>query len=192
MDLNFIFENPFVFNSRFKGEECFFSGKGVLHPGRVWDSNLIPSVDNVTLHHWEERGAGSKNIMFELANSTLSAHISEFQAATYKKAHRHSAGAHVLLLNGHGYSLMWPEGSPWERIDWGPGSLFVPPDQWFHQHFNPGKSPARYLALKPITRKFAPPPLAEVDIKSGGMQIESQDEDPRIRLLFEEERRKSG
>ena len=37
----------------------------------------------------------------------MHAHISEIAPATYKKAHRHMAGTHVLTLTGDGYSLLW-------------------------------------------------------------------------------------
>jgi hypothetical protein len=72
----------------------------------------------------------------------------------------------------------------------------VPPERWFHQHFNVGGEPARYLALKPFSsRKF--PGLRKhwgtsESVKLGGDQIEYEDEDPRIRRMFEAEARKRG
>ena len=43
---------------------------------------------------------------------------------------------------------MWPEGEEPRRYEWKEGSMIVPPNVWFHQHFNTGTTPARYLAFK--------------------------------------------
>ncbi len=42
---------------------------------------------------------------------------------------------------------MWYEGKKVERVEWGPGSVFVPPEMWFHQHFNAGAEPVFFLAI---------------------------------------------
>lgn len=191
----FVFKNDFIFNERYNAEEDYFSGKGKSYMGNVWESNFIPDARTFKLENLARRGAGGNGILFELADNSLVAHISEFHVGTYKKAHRHRPGAHVILLNGSGYSLMWREGHPRIRIDWHTNSMFVPPGLWFHQHFNTGTEPARYLALRfsmvknpGIRRNFE----TSKDMKLGGDQIEYKDEDPAIRKLFKEELAKTG
>lgn len=201
-NLRFVVDNPFVFDDRFTGQEDYFSKKGVLyrHRGRanVWETNFVPDVASFQLHDRPERGAGGKDIHFELANNTMTCHISEFPVSTYKKAHRHGPGAHVVILSGEGFSLLWPEGGERVRVDWKPGSMVVPPNQWFHQHFNTGPRAARYLALRWGSRRFQmsqailPTEASDVSEKLGGMQIEYEDEDPKIHEAFEEELTKSG
>ncbi len=66
-----------------------------------------------------------------------------FPALTYKKAHRHRPGAVITILAGEGYSVMWQEGKEKVVIPWHEDSVFVPPDRWFHQHFNTSSSPTR-------------------------------------------------
>jgi oxalate decarboxylase/phosphoglucose isomerase-like protein (cupin superfamily) len=131
--------------------------------------------------------------MFSLASSAMTAHISEFAVGTYKKAHRHMAGAHVVVLNGKGHSLLWEEGKPRMRIDWREGAALSPPDRWFHQHFNTGPDPARYLALRWNNAEF---PIEAFDSyvrrMESGDQIEYENEDPAIRAEYETELRRSG
>ena len=192
---DFIFNNPFVFRDRFTGDTDSFSGKGTFLASRIWEANFIPDVKTFQLIEWKERGANGRNVMFELANNTLISHISEFPVGTYKKGHRHGPGAHVIILGGKGYSLLWPEGETFKRVDWHEGSVFVPPDFWWHQHFNAGASPARYLAIRwgsvkhKLDEKYS---KLDRDRDKGGNQIEYESEDPEIRAMFAAEMARAG
>lgn len=195
-NLDFVFNCDYAFTDRYRSEDDYFSSKGKAIAEKLWDSNFIRDVRSFELKDSRERGANGRGILLEIANNLMSAHISEFPVGTYKKAHRHGPGAHVLILRGEGYSLLWPEGEEPRRYDWREGSIFVPPEMWFHQHFNLGREPARYLALKPFSsRKF--PGLSKQfgpseSVKAGGGQIEYEDEDPEIRRTFERESSKRG
>jgi len=204
-NLDFIFHNDFAFKDRFDGRDEYFSGKGTLYggeydgfrfAGNAWETNFVPDVRSFKLLEYNVRGAGGKNIKFELSENTTACHISEFPVGTYKKAHRHGPGAHVIILGGEGYSLIWPEGEPIKRYDWREGSMVVPPDSWWHQHFNTGKNSARYLALRSFGSKkhrgAGKKYKGTVDRKLGGDQIEYDDEDPIVRTMFEEALAKNG
>lgn len=197
-NMDFIFNNPFAFTDRYDGEDGYFSAEGKALPGRVWDCNFIPDAPGIQLLEWKERGAGGRNICFEMANNTMGAHVSEFPVGTYKKGHRHGPGAHVIILSGEGYSLLWKEENDTKtRVNWGPGSVFVPPGMWFHQHFNVGPEPARYLALRYSGRKFRmggdyDKGMIDKSLKEGGNQIEYDFEDPEIRKIFAAELARRG
>lgn len=194
----FVFKNSYVFKDRYSGTQGYFSAKGKSYRGKifgwVWDTNFVPDVRTFQLKDLPERGAGGSNIKFELSNNTMAAHISEFPVGTYKKAHRHGPGAHVVIIGGTGYSLMWPEGQKRVKIDWHVNSMFVPPERWFHQHFNTGSEPARYLALRWGSEKYSFGKRYGVteDVTSGGDQIEYKTEDPEVRKLYETELAKKG
>lgn len=189
---DFIFNLDFDFTDRFggdRGRTGDFSGAGTAYAGRVWETNFVPDVMAMSLQEWRERGAGS-NVMLEVADSSMCGHISEFPVGTYKKAHRHGPGANVIILRGSGYSLLWKEGEPFTRVDWSPGSVVVPPERWFHQHFNTGSEPARYLAMRWGSQKHRTVGgeyQVDRSVSEGGDQIEYGDEDPAVRLMFEQD-----
>jgi gentisate 1,2-dioxygenase len=115
--------------------------------------------------------------------------MSVFAAQTYKKAHRHGPGRAIIIPAGEGYSIMWEEGKEKIVVPWRECSLFVPPNRWFHQHFNVGGSHARYLALHPPMQFHGHAEKVEDRAKD---QIEYPDEDLFIRKRFEEELAKRG
>jgi oxalate decarboxylase/phosphoglucose isomerase-like protein (cupin superfamily) len=189
-NMDFIFDNDFVFKDRFDpGSDDYFSGEGKIQDRMFMTTNFVSDVRTIRLLDYNLRGKGSSNIKFNLAEQTMGAHISQFPVGTYKNCHRHGPGAHVIILGGQGYSLLWPDGEKPMRVDWKPHSVVVPPDQWFHQHFNSGPVPARYLALRWNNWRFKSIMKAEArstftSIKEGGWQIDFEDEDPAIHQEF--------
>jgi oxalate decarboxylase/phosphoglucose isomerase-like protein (cupin superfamily) len=187
-DAEFVFGTPHDFKGRFAGEPDYFSDKGE-QKGLLLETNFVADAVNLELVEARERGAGGGHIRFSMAKGSMNSHISQFPTATYKKGHRHGPGAHVIILSGKGYTLMWPEGEEPKRYDWQPGCMIVPPNMWFHQHFNTGADPARYLAFKHevvSVRNAQGVPKAWISRRIGGDQIDYADEAPLVRKLFTE------
>ena len=192
---DFVFNNPYQFTDRFRGEEGYFSGKGAALPDkRVWDTSFIADIEKLQFHDWTRKGPGATNVELEFCDNIISAHITRSPVGAYKKAHRHGLGADILVLEGKGYSLMWLEGTEMERYDWGPFSMFSPPHMWFHQHFNTAKEPLKMLAFKPFGQKFRISDYERLFMSTagGGHLIELEDEDPKVRQIFANELQKEN
>ena len=193
-DLDFIFNTKYDFKDRFAGEPDYFSSKGE-QKGFLLTTNFVPDAVNIPLITAAERGAGGGHLRFNMAKGSLNSHISQFPIGTYKKGHAHGPGAHVIVLSGEGFSMMWPEGEEPQRYDWEIGTLIVPPNMWFHQHFNTGTTPSRYLAFKHegvAIRNAQGVPKAWITKRVGGDQIDYIDEKPEIRRIFATELAKHG
>jgi oxalate decarboxylase/phosphoglucose isomerase-like protein (cupin superfamily) len=187
-EIDFIFGAKHDFRGRFNGEPDYFSAKGE-QKGLLLQTNFVADAVNLPLISARERGAGGGHIRFNMAKGSMNSHISQFPVGTYKKAHCHGPGAHVIILSGEGYSLMWPEGDAPRRYAWQVGSMIVPPNMWLHQHFNTGTTPARYLAFKHegvSIRNAQGVPKAWISRRIGGDQIDYADETPEIRRTFAE------
>lgn len=198
-DNGVIFGSDLSFTSRFDGSDDYFSGDGTLYQRRIWETNFIPNAPEMALYGWKERGAGGINVMLEMAKGNTKSHISEFPIGTYKKAHRHGPGAHLVILSGQGFSLLWTKDdlSDMRKADWSAnGMVIVPSDACFHQHFNTGSTRARYLALRPGSMGLTTPGkrFSEIDVsvKDGGGQIEYEDEARQIHEIFEKQLAESG
>ncbi len=197
---DFLFNNPYQ-NADFvtAQESDFYSeakmveqdtGNPVYGKRAIWYGNFFPDM-----RAWDKleanvrRGAGGSSVFIQFPDSEVSCHMSVFASMTYKKAHRHGPGRVIVIPAGEGYSIMWEEGKEKIVIPWHEASVLVPPNRWFHQHFNAGAAPARYLAMHPPFQFYGYGEKVE-DISKD--QIEYPDEDPWIRQKFAEELGKRG
>jgi mannose-6-phosphate isomerase-like protein (cupin superfamily) len=211
----FVFDNDFSFNDRYDGEQDYFWPRNERYLATnnrqwIWETNFIPDVRAAQIDAQEQKGAGVHITQFEIANNILIGHLAEWPVGRYHKAHFHGGGAVLVILRSEGYSLMWPNHlgtQPYEnglgdqvvRVDWVPGSVFCPPTNWFHQHFNTGAEPALQLALRCGSQKFpfgvrvaAIRAGVYTSVKHGGTLIEYDDEDPAIRRAYEDELTRRG
>jgi oxalate decarboxylase/phosphoglucose isomerase-like protein (cupin superfamily) len=157
---------------------------------RVWVGSFFPDMsawDKLNVN--QRRGAGGRSVAMEFPGSEISCHMSVFPPRTYKKAHRHGPGRAIVIPAGEGYSVMWEEGKEKVVAPWKPGSLITPPNKWFHQHFNVGQNPARYLAFHPPMQFDGHAEKIEDRAKD---QIEYVNEDPAVRERFEAELGRRG
>ncbi|HZT06842.1 MAG TPA: cupin domain-containing protein [Chloroflexota bacterium] len=201
-DPEFFFDNPYGRSDSLAaaGADFYSEAKismpveGKNAPGlsqgmAYWLGNFFPDMQAWdSLVPFRGRGAGGHVVWIRYPGSTITNHMSVFPAQTYKKAHRHGPGVVIIIPGGEGYSVMWEEGKDKVFIPWHEGSVFVPPNRWFHQHFNVGGAAGRYLAF------HAPRGVMQSErIEDRARdQIEYPDEDPWIRQTFESELRKRG
>jgi oxalate decarboxylase/phosphoglucose isomerase-like protein (cupin superfamily)/mannose-6-phosphate isomerase-like protein (cupin superfamily) len=211
----FVFKSDFAFTDRYDGEADYFEARNDRYLATnnrqwVWETNYIGDARRAQIDPQQQKGAGVHLTQFEISDNALIGHLAEWPVGRYHKAHYHGGGAVLVILRSQGYSLMWPNDlgtRPYEtgngdqvvRIDWRPGSVFSPPTNWFHQHFNTGAENALQLAVRCGSQKF---PLGirvaairagvYTSVKQGGTLIEYDDEDPKIRAMYEEEIRANG
>jgi oxalate decarboxylase/phosphoglucose isomerase-like protein (cupin superfamily) len=148
--------------------------------GVSWTAHFIPDMSawDKLVPFWG-RGAGGYTVSIQFPGVDMNCHMSVFDPQLYKKAHKHGPGRVIVIPKGEGYSVLTPPpGVDAERVvcPWQEGSIFVPPDNWYHQHFNVGDDAARYLALHALPQ-FSGNPYRH--------QIEYPYEDPWVRNYFE-------
>ncbi|MBM2812202.1 MAG: hypothetical protein HW416_2961 [Chloroflexi bacterium] len=198
-DPEFFFNNSFVSTDGDSSELATFysAATAVQRPDREWGGGSANWVGNFfpDMRAWDKlatqvnRGAGAAAVSITFPGAPMTSHMAVFPPFTYKKAHRHGPGVVIVVPAGEGYSVMWPEGQEKQLIRWQEASVMVPPNKWWHQHFNAGGAPARYLAMHCHPG---------VDVYSESVenlerdQIEYTAEDPWIRETFAAELVKKG
>jgi mannose-6-phosphate isomerase-like protein (cupin superfamily) len=207
-NLDFVFANEFAFSDRVSNPK-YFDGEGQhnvynqssVKVQNVWETNFVHDLTSFKLYEFEGRGRGSMNVNFVLAEGTMHSHVSQMPVGRYKKGHRHAAGTHVHAVDGEGYSLLWYEGDEeFVELPWRHGIMYTPPFWMYHQHFNTGDTPARYVACSLGSRRYpfialrrrSAEGAGAVSVSKGGRQIEYEEQDPRVHRKFLDELAKTG
>lgn len=207
-NLDFVFANDFDFHDRVS-DPRYFDGDGQhnvynqssVKVQNVWETNFVHDLTSFKLYEFEGRGKGSMNVNFILAEGTMHSHVSQMPVGRYKKGHRHAAGTHVHAVDGSGYSLLWYEGDEeFVELPWRHGIMYTPPFWMYHQHFNTGDTPARYVACSLGSRRYpfialrrrSAEGAGAVSVSKGGRQIEYDEQDPRVHRKFLEELAATG
>jgi hypothetical protein len=156
--------------------------------GAYWTGNFFPDMRKWdSLVPFKGRGAGGHVVWIRYPNAPMWNHMSVFGTRTYKKGHRHGPGTLIVIPQGEGFSYMWPEGKEKVYIPWHEASVFVPPNMWFHQHFNVSDHDDRYLAFHSPGRGNT-----EALVDPASNQIEYDKEDPIVRETFEKRLAENG
>ncbi|HEY3115883.1 MAG TPA: cupin domain-containing protein [Chloroflexota bacterium] len=147
----------------------------------TWRGNLFQDLGAWNkLRSYGFRGAGRQVVWFSYPHTALWNHMSVLASGTYEKAHHRGLGPLMVILAGEGYSYFWEDGKDKVQVTWHEGSATAPPSGWFHQHFNVGPEPVRYIGFHT--------PLDDNE----HVQIEYAGEEPVIRETFEAELSKRG
>lgn len=111
--LDFVFNNPYVFRDRFNGEHGYFQEGELPAEHAPWRTNFVAdvlarnrmpnTVDN--LIPGKRMNPLNTTMSFDMVNATMHSHSSSWPLGTYKSAHRHGPGIHIVILRGEGYTL---------------------------------------------------------------------------------------
>ena len=213
-DIDFVFTCKHVFR-QYDGQGDYFNATDDRRPegpyNRVlWYTNFIADVNEALVDPLEQKVAGGQITGYRMAGGFPNGHISQWPVGRYHKSHFHGPGAILVGLKGKGYVNLWHKQyglRPWQdgfgdkviHVEWGPNSIYSPPDGWFHQHMSTGKVPARHVACYGSS---AIPMATQIDrsdtggvfkpTSEGGPLINYEDEDPEVLRYFEERLRAEG
>ena len=114
----------------------------------MYNGYWIEDVRTVELGDWPRTGGKGAFVNLNGAGMNCDAHINEIPPKQQLKAERHLYEEIVFILSGQGATVIWNDGGAKHTLEWQEGSLFSPPLNTWHQHFNADSSrPARFISL---------------------------------------------
>ncbi len=200
-NLDFVFDCPFSFTDRYShSAEKYFDYRKYWQL-RMLETNFIPDIRNFSLDAYPERGNRTAIMRLAMSNVNLGMHVMSVAEGTYATAHRHTAGAHVIVIEGDGYELLYMPGEEKERRKVGARAYAVvaPKLNEFHHHFNTGKGEYKMLAFRGFGVRYGwggtYDPAATAQSKDPyqmSFMIPFELEDPAIREEYYRELEKNG
>lgn len=204
---DFIFKNPHVDTAELYDDEGFYAGSRASRAVReehwrgnrrsvseAWYGNFFPD-----LTVWDKLSAtGEGGVSRDGARMYYSGGITFPRSAVrvglmalpsrrYVPAHRHGPGVTIVgIQEAEGFVVMWPEGGEKVLCPWKEGSVFVPPNMWYHEHVNTSGVENRQLRI------FPPRLVMNYTVPDSKQVVPLFEEDPWIRQRFEEELAKKG
>ncbi len=200
-NLDFVFNCPFQFTDRYSYSDSAYFERERHWNLRMSETNFIPDVRNFSLDTYKERGARTAIMRLAMSNVNLGMHIMSVGEGTYATAHRHDAGAHVIVVEGTGYELLYMPGQEKDRLKVPacPYAVVAPKNNEFHHHFNSGKGEYKMLAFRGMGlryghgRSYDPSRAAQTkDPYQTIFAIPFEREDPAIREEYYAELAKNG
>lgn len=154
---------------------------------------FVVDINTLPLAPWERKGGLGTFINLAGAEFANDCYICEIPPGASLKPQRHLFEEWIYVIKGMGATSIWNEGGAKQSFEWQEGSLFSPPLNAWHQHFNTGSYPARYIALRRGSENLLKDKYkSTLSISKGGDGIDYADEDPEIRRMFLEELAKEG
>ena len=108
----------------------------------------ISDLMALPLQPWKRKGGLGAYINLTGSEGVIDAYLCEIPPGGTLLPQRHVYEEIIYILSGCGATTVWVEGSARQGFEWQEGSLFSPPLNAWHQHFN-GQSdkPVRYFAV---------------------------------------------
>jgi mannose-6-phosphate isomerase-like protein (cupin superfamily) len=114
---------------------------------------LSENLATLALDKTDEVHVAGRNLV--LAQGSLATDVRELAPGSYAKASRQLQGSHIFGVDGEGYTLVWKEGAEtFTRMAWRHGVVCAAGGMLFHQHFNAGAAPARFLDVQLGSARF--------------------------------------
>jgi quercetin dioxygenase-like cupin family protein len=199
---DFIFDTPYSFTDRYSYYmQDFFSDPGHHWNLRLYETNFIPDIRKFPLDTYPERGIRTSIMRLSMASTGIGMHVMSVSEGTYATAHRHQPGAHVIVVEGTGYELMFFESERQNprKVNASPYAVVAPKQNEYHQHFNTGKGDYKMLAFRGYSLRYGIGEMYDpnatsqsTDRESWTYKIPYAEEDPRIREEYWKDLERNG